>query len=108
MSKATERRAARGERWFRVDRPLARKRAFEIGLHHVTTSAVFRAGILNGTQPNWEGMAILTKAERERVRADVKAFAQASPEAQEKAFEEASRVSFVEKAKAAFQRVLGA
>ena len=102
MSKASKRRSARGETWLVLDRTAARRLAFEEGLRLVSESASFRELLIEGSQENWKGMAILNKAEKKRVRENVLEFAKASAADRRKAFEP-QKIGFVERVKQAFQ-----
>jgi hypothetical protein len=107
VSKASDRAAARGERWYVIDRKAACRLAFEEGMR-LCSSASFRERLLAGTEPNWKGLAVLAKPEKVKVRADVVAFAQATEDERQGAFKDPPKKSFVEKVKQAYQTVLGA
>lgn len=110
MSKASERRAARGENWFVVDRQAARRIAFAEGLRLVQKDPDFRQKLVDGTAPNWRGMSILSNPEKAKVRLDVLQFAKASDAEREGAINGpvlTAKRPFVERVKRAFQSVLG-
>jgi hypothetical protein len=52
-------------------------KAFEAGMR-LLDSPSHRQAIIDGVEPNWEGMAVLAKAEKEKVRRDVREFALAN------------------------------
>ena len=108
MSRTTKRMRARGDRWLVLSRENARRIAFEEGVRLCSASASFRQAMIDDTAENWKHMAVLAKPEKERVRADVRAFALAGPEAAEAAVEKVKGSSLKDRFYAAFQDVLGA
>lgn len=107
MSKATKRRAARGERWLTIDRQAARRLAFEEGMR-LCEHASFRNDLIAGKAPNWHRMAILTTPEKEKIRADVLAFAKATEAERAGAFKEPAKKGLRERVKEFFSGPPGA
>jgi hypothetical protein len=80
-------------------------KAFEAGMRLLDDPRA-KQRIIDGEEPNWEGMAVLAKAEKAKVRADVVAFALAHREVARKLWEERAappKKGFVEKVREFFR-----
>jgi len=77
VSVGAKRANARGEVHYRVHRKEGMRLAFEEGMRLLDHPAR-RQAIIDGTEPNWKGMAVLTPGEKGKVRHDVREFALAN------------------------------
>jgi hypothetical protein len=91
--------------YYRIHRKEGMRLAFEEGMR-LLDDPNRRQAIIDGTEPNWKGMAVLTNGEKGKVRHDVREFALANSivakEELEKARNPRPKKGFVEKAREFF------